>query len=419
MKAKPIVAGALKPNKIKNDEANEDIQAIGSLIPPVKMHGKSVVTFGGTNEYFTGPNIVNVGTADYTISSWVYLPNGSAAITPISKWVDTNNYFIFYVQQNNGVCVCQWKVDGTVRDNYTVITSSLVADAWNHITITNDRSAGDGGMKMYINGASPSLTFNVSDTATTHDCSFDASTSVGRYRSTGNYLYNPAGVKQADLRIYDKSLSATEVATMHSESLIKGPNAARLKGNLMHYFSFGDTAKDGRCSGGTGFFEFFDLPSLAKSYAPVRESGQICVNPNADLSFGTGWTLNSSPLGAWAIFSGKFKGQANLNQMINSATVTIGGLYQVIYNGTYSGSSSILVYVGGTGSGIVDNSDGKHTHYIEANKDTGVTFISAVGTGENVTVDDITLYRFDRGGLMARNMEREDFTKETVATNVF
>ena len=80
MKAKPIVAGALKPNKIKIDEGNEDIQAIGSLIPPVKMHGKSVVTFGGTNEYFTGPNIVNVGTADYTISSWVYLPSYKLAL---------------------------------------------------------------------------------------------------------------------------------------------------------------------------------------------------------------------------------------------------------------------------------------------------------------------------------------------------
>jgi len=420
MKAKSIVAGALKPNPLQIDEDNINIYPADSNISMVKMHGKSAVTFGGTNETLTGPNVFNVGTGDYTISTWVYIPDGAASISPISKYIDSNNYFVLYIADNSGIVVMQWKVGGSTYDNLTVLTSSLTGDAWNHITITSDRSAGDGGIVLYINGTAATLTFNVSDTATTDNLNIDSSTSVGRYRMSGGYSYNTSNSKQADLRCYSKALSATEVATMHSESLIKGPNAAGLRNSLLHYWSFGDTKGDGESS--DGFFEFFDLPSLRESYARGRgDDGQLANNPNADLSISTGWTVPGSVAGEWSISGGSFLGQANLNSMINTANVTIGGFYKVTYDGTFAstGSNSILVYVGTTASGQLDSSNGQHTHYAEANKTTGLTFTSAVTSGGNVTVDNIKMYRWDNGGFISRNMERTDFGKEEIPTNLF
>ena len=421
MRAKSITAGALgsKPIQVP-DDTSDDFAPINSHIPRAIQNGKSVVRFSGTDEYLTGPNTFDVGTGDYTISLWWY-QNGTGNVQGphIGKWVDAQNYHIIlnmYLENSSLITITSTaEISNVIKDNLSQFSNNaLVGNAWNHITLVNDRSS---GFTYYINGSAATITLSIANTSTTDNINIDSPLEIGRSRGTGSYTYTDSGNKIADLRNYAYAFSSDDVSDLYNDSLTQGKyvgdygSSTNLQQRLKNYWTFGDTQGDVK-SGSHG--KLFDLVNTYyPDNAPMPSTDNQIVNGDFSAAISSGWSVhNATATGKWAISSGKAACSLNLSMLSATSpsdTMVIGGLYKLSFDaGTESSMGNISVMANVLTLGVVSTA-GSYEYTFRASSTSGLTFVASIAGSESVTVDNVKLQRVPHNALSPHNMEDDDF----------
>ena len=111
--------------------------------------------FDGTDDYITMGDACDLGTTDFSVSFWAYVPEATSQ-NFISKYEDSNIRWFIRSQGTDKIQFLAGVSDGsggstTVMD-ITYDGDDVPQNAWFHVAVTCDRSDGSSGMKIYLNG---------------------------------------------------------------------------------------------------------------------------------------------------------------------------------------------------------------------------------------------------------------------------
>jgi hypothetical protein len=176
--------------------------------------GSYAVNFGGAG-YGTSPNtVLGTVTTGVTIAFWQYGDNDQSAIgNPYFSYSGTHVMSIRYPYTGNGTLT--W----TCGNDWTDAISKMITDAtqyknqWNHWAFTKNTATGT--MAIYLNGT---LWYSVTGKTRPIQGNTTGEVRIGSYTS-GTYPYHG---KLDDFRIYNRELSASEVATLAMQNLPTG-----------------------------------------------------------------------------------------------------------------------------------------------------------------------------------------------------
>jgi hypothetical protein len=159
------------------------------------------LSFNGSNQYITCGNIPTIGTGDFAIDCWVYLPNVTPtacwrAIVTIGNGFQTAGAITLYAPRDSP------PVNTTVAILNNVIptisgTSNVNNSVWHHIVLTRLSN----NLSIYVDAvleASTSNTTNITQTPVT----------IGRDINCGSTYYQG---NIAQVAIYNKALTPSEV----------------------------------------------------------------------------------------------------------------------------------------------------------------------------------------------------------------
>ena len=305
-------------------------------------------------------------------------------------------------------------ISNNVKENFSCLSSNaLVGNAWNHITLVNDRSSGH---TYYINGNAATITFPIDNISTTDDINLDYALEIGRSRTTGaSFTYCEAGCKIADLRNYAYAFSSNDVSDLYNDSLTQGKyvgdygSSTNLQQRLKNYWTFGDTKGDVKNASHTKLFDAIN------TYYPddAPNTGNQLTNGDFSAAISSGWLVhNATSTGKWALSSGKAACSLNLSMLTATSpqdTYVIGGLYKISFDlGTESNQGSVSVMANLTPLGLVSTA-GHHEFTFRAISTSNLSFVASIGSGQSITLDNVVLQRIPHNALISHNMEDDDF----------
>ncbi|MDE1941147.1 MAG: hypothetical protein KGI66_03440, partial [Patescibacteria group bacterium] len=161
------------------------------------------LSFNGTNQYVTvnDSSSLAFGTGGFTVSFW---------IDPTTDSQPTNNSLIWkmYPSLSNGWYIAlsptgkiypYYRSDAPHYSYQFYSNATIPANVWTHVAVVTDRSA--GLIRIYVNGA-PDATYNIAGWG-----SFDTSSAL----LMGSLFSGSLD----DVRIYDRTLSASEVSSLY------------------------------------------------------------------------------------------------------------------------------------------------------------------------------------------------------------
>lgn len=170
------------------------------------VEGKQALKLKGDNEFVNVKNHDDFNfTKDFTISIWAKPDSVSGQKTVLSKVTDYANkqYALSIV---DGILKFDYEASG---NDYSLSGGTLVNNEWQHIAVTVDANL---NVKMYINGVNI-----VSDVAPAETNMSSEDLVIGRFGGTyDSFVY---GGRLDDIRLYNISLSATEILKIHNETL--------------------------------------------------------------------------------------------------------------------------------------------------------------------------------------------------------
>ena len=133
----------------------------------------SGIEFDGVADYVNFGDVLDFGTSDVLISTWIKVPDGTpvAADYILGKFEDGSNYWFIRFEIDGDLNINS--VDGGVTSISAITTNTgLIPDnEWVHIAMVLDR---DGNVHVYVN--------NVAKTVTTNTMNANAQDSVGDFR---------------------------------------------------------------------------------------------------------------------------------------------------------------------------------------------------------------------------------------------
>lgn len=162
----------------------------------------TVASFDGVDDQFdiSHNSSYNAGTTgELTVSAWVKFDNFSSYRVIVSKDQGfTTREWVIYGNQTTGAVVAQlFNSSGTA---FTAISSSNTAGVWYFVSMVWDGT----DLKLYLDGSIAATTSAaITPKTTTEDVEIGYN---GRFRHDGNVQ---------NVRIYNRALSATEVATLY------------------------------------------------------------------------------------------------------------------------------------------------------------------------------------------------------------
>ena len=157
--------------------------------------------FNGTTDYITYNQTFALGTNDFTIEFWMYVPVNP--VYPTNYWLwgwrnNTDNCPGMYLNAVSGGGNTLWFTGNT---GFISNPSSIPTNSWNHIAIVR-LGSGTNNLKMYINGV------QVAQVTNTQNFTYTGTQPVGANPSGNGGLY-PANVYISNFRI----VSGTAVYT--------------------------------------------------------------------------------------------------------------------------------------------------------------------------------------------------------------
>ncbi|MFC1714867.1 LamG domain-containing protein [Candidatus Poribacteria bacterium] len=171
--------------------------------------GAVYATLDGGSQYFSGGDVLNSGTGDFSISGWVKMngnPSSSAVFAQkygsgvgYSVYINTNGRLTGYIQDSGGTV---YSADGApITDNQ-----------WHHIAVAFDR---DGNMTRYVDGSPYGVPNDISSIS--GDISNGTNLAIGA-NSTGTLFFFGGSIR--DVRIWvGGTWSASEISTQAANPL--------------------------------------------------------------------------------------------------------------------------------------------------------------------------------------------------------
>jgi hypothetical protein len=176
----------------------------GSLVnSPTIVTGNvgNAMSFNGTNQYISvpdNPTLRFTASQSFTLSTWVYmaaLPFKWSSI--VTKSRDVSPWYGLYVDATN-----HWEFAGPTN---VVSTTKATAGVWHLVTAVQDGTAGTRA--LYVDGV-------LVGSGLAQAANGSGVLEIGAAASTGEYF---KGIID-DVRIYNRALSATEVASVYTFS---------------------------------------------------------------------------------------------------------------------------------------------------------------------------------------------------------
>ena len=165
--------------------------------------------FNGSNSQIT-TSLVTSNTQDFTWSVWVKDLTHNSSGTANTVLLDYKNDYKWFHLQSNGTI--RGNVRGSDNVDVFVTTNVLTSSSWSHIVWVVSTT---NGSTMYVNGVS--VDTNSTAKSTRKNIDYGGGHWIGNNpadSSSGNYNLNG---KLDQIRIFNKALSASEVATLYAE----------------------------------------------------------------------------------------------------------------------------------------------------------------------------------------------------------
>ncbi|MFW0837849.1 MAG: LamG-like jellyroll fold domain-containing protein [Candidatus Komeilibacteria bacterium] len=249
------------------------------------------MSFDGVDDYINAGNIsqTNFGTGDFSISAWINTTDSQFYILGKQTWGVAEGFFLgTKAGYDGGDDNYFWFDTGYSSANAKILTSLINTGQWVHVVAIRSNGVG----YIYVNNA-----LEVTDSSNSQNVDSNASLTIGRRTGSGYYLDGDL----SDVRIYDRALSAEEIASL--------------------YNSYNPIISTGSLQKGL----VLDMPLDSKR---EKVGGETITNGDAEIGDVTGWSVQGGASRS-SVISQLHSGTYSL-QVTNSNTS--GGLpYNFIY----------------------------------------------------------------------------------------
>lgn len=205
-----------------------------------------VTRFDGSNDFVTMGNVLGFErTAARTVGFWAKWTSSGTTQSVFNKLQNTSpfpGWDIFFSSAGNvGFAMYNQGDTAGAPNRIRIVTTAAYNDGrWHHIVGTYDGSSNATGMAIYIDGSVAGTAISANNLTasmlTTAPMCFGA-------RGQAPLLFPFAGVAH-DFFIYDKQLSAGEVATIHASHCPPDLTAVGPTANLIGYWLAGEHKGD-------------------------------------------------------------------------------------------------------------------------------------------------------------------------------
>ena len=161
--------------------------------------------FNGSSSKIALPNVINFSTGEHTISAWINTTSTSVTRFISNLYTGTvpdGSIDFVWIPASNSISV-DFSIGGS---NYTNTITGISTGQWYHIAAT---FVNNGTCTAYLNGSSVDTVIAPSFTATAYQ-----PLNLGYYERGNNYWSGSID----EVRIFDKALSAEDVATLYAET---------------------------------------------------------------------------------------------------------------------------------------------------------------------------------------------------------
>lgn len=213
------VAGAVLDMPLSDKTGFKDVSGNGNngTNTGVVIIGEAA-SFDGTNDYIVTSEQLTPGTSDWTTSGWFYI-NGSTGVLQfiVNSYSSSSDRFDIYLTETSNQLYYYVAGSGTTVADYTTISYGT----WYYFDLVR----GGGYVKFYLNGALQSDMTNA-DTA-----GIISANEVAIGRQEGSAIRYLNGYV-SDVQIYNRALSATEIATAYAKGQANAGSSGVTAGNL-------------------------------------------------------------------------------------------------------------------------------------------------------------------------------------------
>lgn len=172
---------------------------------PTMFGNPAAASFDGNNDEITAPDtLLGLGMTNFTVSTWVKADPGDGDRAVLGHFANPGPGYRgwgLYLYNTNRVNFFGY---GTMGSNDTSHAATVLNSGWHHVSGVYSRSGNDLTIRTYVDGVLVG-----SNTATVGDIAVSTPMMLGTYTFQNHYL----GYLD-DVRVYDRSLSGTEVAAL-------------------------------------------------------------------------------------------------------------------------------------------------------------------------------------------------------------
>ena len=399
-----------------------------------KFRDEYSLAFDGTNDYLTMGNVLNLGTADFTISIWAKCASwGGDARYLISKREDNDDRWYIRIKDDDPpVLQLYTKVGGTdvgknqfFGDNTVSPSLDDLNGQWVHFCISSDR---DGNNMGYINGV-----LNDTDSASTATMDNDGDLEIARYGTV------EFGGNISEVTIYNKALTTSEVKTIYNGREPYNHKEGVCSSNLQAWWRMGDGSSNNRK------FQYIDN-SASSAGSKLIMSSTFDSDEDGWEDHSSGTVARSTDISSHSGSAGVLKCTTDTTSQWLGKTVNItsgmesGKMYiaegYVYIPSSWSGTRDIYIYSAdqfgdsATNIGEHDYNTAQHetkdewqhifyTFLCKEDSGSGAIYLRAAGgdnleDGDFVYLDDFKITEIDKlnSGVII-NMDATDFEGDT------
>lgn len=179
----------------------------------------------------------------FSISAWIFVADvdDDATASHIAGVANSDNVeheYILARGSNSKILFYLYDVDQVnSRLMATSAGSPIVDSTWHHVVGTYDGSKSENGLRIYIDGAADAINQTNANGGNYVQMRNDGTAfTIGGYDSNNGFFED----KMADVCIFDKELTATEVAEIYNSGKVKDMKRASTYNNLISWWKLGD-----------------------------------------------------------------------------------------------------------------------------------------------------------------------------------
>ena len=206
--------------EVKDISGNNNHGAVSGLTVASVTPGKlgQGLQFNGTSDYVSIPDTDSLSFTNgsgtdlpYSISVWVYMRDITQTAGMVSKWLsgDHCEYLLFIDSGTLRIQNYSWYSDPMIGRSVSLSASNQ--NKWIHITATYTGSETNAGLALFVDGVRVDTT-NTGWGTYTGTQNSDVPVRIGAFDGAANFLNG----KIDDVRIYNRALSANEVADLYN-----------------------------------------------------------------------------------------------------------------------------------------------------------------------------------------------------------